>query len=103
MRAGMRLGCFEFLFKAIDGWQELILTEIRKSQEKISSFVARVARKHLFEQPDGLVEFKLRLFQNTQSLQDLKIFWSSGQRLLVGIFCCAVVPGVLFSARLFKH
>src|SRR6266403_3776677 len=103
MRAGMWLGCFEFPFKAIDGWQKFILTEIRKSQKKISSFVAWVAGKHLFEQPDGVVEFKFRLLQNTQSLQYLKIFWSSGQRLLVGIFRRAVVPGVLFSARLFKQ
>jgi len=99
----MWLGCFEFPFKAIDGWQKFILTEIRKSQKKISPFVARVAGKHLFEQPDGVVEFKFRLLQNGQSLQDLKIFWSSGQRLLVGILRRDVVPGVLFSARLFKQ
>src|SRR5258707_5478371 len=103
MCPGMWLGCFEFPFKAIDGWQKFILTEIRKSQKKISSFVARVAGKHLFEQPDGVIEFKFRLLQNTQSLQDLKIFWSSGQRLLVAILCRAVAPGVLFSARLFKQ
>src|SRR5467141_2249039 len=103
MRPGVWLGCFEFPFKAIDGWQKFILTEIRESQKKISSFVARVAGKHLFEQPDGVVEFKFRLLQNTQSLQDLKIFWSSGQRLLVGILRRDVVPGVLFSARLFKQ
>src|SRR5690242_18710880 len=97
MRAGMWLGCFEFPLKAFNGWKKFILPEVRKSQKEINSPVARVAGKHSFEQPDGVVELKFRLFQNAQSLQDLKVFRSNNQRLLVGIFRRAVVPGILFS------
>jgi len=78
MRAVCGLAVLSSRSKLSIGWQKFILTEIKKSYEKISSFVARVAGKHLFEQAGWIVELSSVCSKTPQSLQDLKIFWSSG-------------------------
>src|ERR1700681_4153492 len=98
----MRFGSFEFPLKIIYGLDKVILPEVRKPEKEIDPLVARVARKYFLEQTDGVIEFKLGLLQNAKGFQNLKVFGSNAQGLLIGVFRSVVVPGVFFSTCLFE-